>query len=228
MGQTYEDYVKACSDAAKSALEAMHKVEKLALVPGSEILDQFAFGFSLTDKAADLRILPELKPTDPVTVTTVATSGNLTAQTTVRKLAEARLEKDEQGRLPFPLNNPRIMDPALGGMLVELNTKKKSKKVIDFLLSGGDLNAWQVSLDRPLTKTEKDALTNGKLKGLTYNGFLTKKLAKRFGFMGSGLLAVNIWNESYSANKWVLHVHDDGEIFGECLYISNSVKRNHV
>ncbi len=227
MGQTDTDhYYKASSEAAHAALKTIHAFEESLSPAQAELLKGCVLTLTKCNPNRKNRPSVYLSEEPSIIAEREATSGNLTSFIRIRKLVtEVRPVRDENGKLPHPFSTPTIIPSDLSSVLAELEAIAPEKAVFDGLLSGQavDLSAL---LNRQLTKAESDILAKGKLQALTFDGFLNAMFKKRFGFMGSGFLAINSWNESYSNNKWVLHVHDDGRIFAEYLCLTNYIRRN--
>lgn len=237
MGQPHRDFDKeyiknydqACIEAANKALQAMHVFsEGLALVK-SELLQGYEQNLVLTAKVIDKKHKPSA-PKSEVSVLTVedqATSGNLTAFIRMRKLGEVRPVRDEMSKLPFPFNGT-IIPPVLAELLADLNADSKklqlSKENVEQLIGNSNLPDWQKVFS--LSDAERKAIYSGKLRSLTFESVIKKRLRKHYmGPLGNGFLALGVWNKAHEANhKWVLHVHDDGQLFAECLETEFFVK----
>ncbi len=229
MGQTYTDYVEASRKAAHAALKMIHALEELKTPELAELFKGHVL--TLTECNRDRKNRPSANTgeEDSIIIEREATSGNLTSFFRVRKLvAEARPVRNENGELPYPFNTPTIIPSGISSILVDLNALAPGKQVLEDLLAGHSIAELSAVLNRPLTKAETEALAKGKLQSLTFDGLLSATFKKRYGFMGSGFLALNVWNESYSTNKWALHIHEDGGIFAEYLCLTNYVKKNHL
>lgn len=237
MGQTYTDYEKASTEAAHKAHQTLHAFEELVASSKSGLFQEHNLELTLTAKGIDRKSRPLAPKSEDLSLTVEeqATSGNLTAFIRMRKLAEASPVKNEKGELPFPFSNPAIIPPVLANLLAELNTMWSwNKERADKLLHSSDPSVWKHeygprNCTLVLSDAEAEAIASGKLQALTFDGFLKKKLRKRYvGVMGSGFLALNVWNDSYSANKWVLHIHSNGKIVAEHLEVTNYIKRDHL
>jgi|GEM_PF-6384074 len=228
MGQTYTDYLKASKEAAHLALKKLHEFDDSLTPTQREQLKGFVVTLSQCNQERVNKPRPHGSELTGVVVEVEATSGNLTAFTRMRKLAEARPSRDKDtNALPFPFSENSIIPKVLANLLADLDERAPGKQVVEDLFAGNETD-FEAILGRALTKEEAEAVSSGKLRALSFDGFLNKKLNKRYGFMGSGFLAINAWNDSYSGNKWALHVHADGGIVAEYIEVTNHIKKSHI